>query len=102
MKVWNADELRGFLELTEGGIMSAFIEVSRCGPVAREEKEDDMGDMVKALIFAAVAFVFFTFPSTWLLMLFFGNIGMELSYVATLPLGVLSSVLLSGVLSRPW
>lgn len=61
-----------------------------------------MGDTVKMLIFAAVAFVFFTFPSTWLLMLFFGNLGMELSYVATLPLGVLSSVLLSGVLSRPW
>jgi len=41
-------------------------------------------------------------PSTWLLMLFFGNLGMELSYVAALPLGVLSSVLLGGVLSRPW
>jgi hypothetical protein len=43
-----------------------------------------MGDTLKMLIFAGVAFVFFTFPSTWLLTLFLGNIGMELSYAATL------------------
>lgn len=61
-----------------------------------------MGDNLKMLVFAAVAFVSFTFPSTWLLMLFFGNIGMALSYTATLPLGILASFLLSGVLSRPW
>jgi hypothetical protein len=35
-------------------------------------------------------------------MLFFGNIGWELSYIGTLPMGVLVSVLLGGVLSRPW
>ncbi|MCP4308362.1 MAG: hypothetical protein GY926_25615 [bacterium] len=61
-----------------------------------------MGDLLKTLVFAGVAFVSFTFPATWLLMLFFGNIGLDLSYVATLPLGVLISVLLSGVMSRPW
>ena len=61
-----------------------------------------MGDFLKALIAMALAFVIFTFPSTWLLMLFFGNLGMELSYWATLPLGVLVSVLLSGAMSRSW
>jgi hypothetical protein len=63
-----------------------------------------MGDFLKALIVAAVAFVLFTFPATWLLMLFFGNVapGLGLSYVGTLPLGVVVSVLLGGVTSRTW
>ena len=61
-----------------------------------------MGDFLKGLIVFAVAFALFTVPATWLLMLFFGNIGMELSYVATLPLGILGSVLLGGVTSRTW
>ncbi len=61
-----------------------------------------MGDFLKALVVFAVAFAIFTFPATWLMMLFFGNIGMELSYGATLPLGVLGSVLLGGVTSRGW
>jgi hypothetical protein len=34
--------------------------------------------------------------------LFFGNIGMELAYVATLPLGILVSVVIGGVTSRAW
>ncbi len=49
-----------------------------------------MGDMVKGLLFAGIAFLINTFPATWLLMLFFGNIGMELSYWGSLPLGVLA------------
>ena len=61
-----------------------------------------MGDFLKALVVFVVAFALFTFPATWLLMLFFGNLGMELSYVATLPLGILASVLLCGVTSRTW
>ena len=61
-----------------------------------------MGDFLKSLVFIVIAFAIFTFPATWLLMLFFGNIGMELSYLATLPLGLLVSVLLGGVTSRPW
>ena len=60
-----------------------------------------MGDFLKGLLFVAIAFLIFTFPATWLLMLFFGNIGMELSYWGSLPLGILGSVLLSGALSRP-
>ena len=61
-----------------------------------------MGDFLKGLLFTLIAFAIFTFPATWLLMLFFGNLGMELAYMATLPLGVLGSVLLAGVTSRPW
>jgi len=61
-----------------------------------------MGDFLKALFVFAIAFALFTLPATWLLMLFFGNIGMGLSYVATLPLGILASVLLGGVTSRSW
>lgn len=61
-----------------------------------------MGDFIKAVVVFAVAFAIFTFPSTWLLMLFFGNMGLALSYVATLPLGILVSVLLGGVSSRAW
>lgn len=55
-----------------------------------------MGRMVTMLAMFAVAFIVFTFPATWLLMLFFGNIGMELSYTAVLPLGVIASLLISG------
>lgn len=61
-----------------------------------------MGDFLKALLVSVVAFLIFTFPATWLLMLFFGNIGLQLSYWGTFPLGILVSVLLAGVLSRPW
>lgn len=63
-----------------------------------------MGDFLKALLVALLAFIIFTFPATWLLMLFMGNVapGMELSYVGALPLGVLVSVLLGGVVSRPY
>jgi hypothetical protein len=64
--------------------------------------EVPMADFLKALIVFAVAFALFTLPATWLMMLFFGNIGMELSYVATLPLGILVSVLLGGVTSRTY
>jgi hypothetical protein len=61
-----------------------------------------MGDFLKSVLVFAIAFAVFTFPATWLLMLFFGNLGWGLSYMATLPLGILVSVLLGGVLSRPW
>ena len=48
-----------------------------------------------SLVVAAVLFLIATLPATWLLMLFFGNIDMALSYWATLPLGILLSALLS-------
>jgi len=61
-----------------------------------------MGDFLKAVVVFAIAFALFTLPATWLLMLFFGNLSMDLSYIATLPLGILASVLLGGVTSRTW
>jgi hypothetical protein len=58
--------------------------------------------MFKALLVTFIVFLIATFPATWLLMLFFGNVapGVGLSYWGTLPLGILASGLLAGVSSR--
>jgi len=56
--------------------------------------------VIRALFFGAIFFLIGTFPATWLLMLFAGNVGLQLSYWGTLPLGVLVSLLLAGV-SKP-
>jgi hypothetical protein len=53
----------------------------------------------KALIALVVILFIATFPATWLLMLFLGNIGVNLSYWGTLPLGILVSVLLSAAIT---
>jgi hypothetical protein len=53
--------------------------------------------MIKVLITFAVVFLVATFPATWLLMLFLGNIGTNVSYWGALPLGILVSGLLGGV-----
>jgi hypothetical protein len=53
--------------------------------------------MVKILLTAAAVFLLATFPATWLLMLFLGNLGLGVGYWGTLPLGILVSALLSGV-----
>jgi hypothetical protein len=52
--------------------------------------------MIKAIIFGLIFFLVATFPATWLLMLFFGNVGLAQSYWGTLPIGILVSVLLAG------
>jgi hypothetical protein len=52
--------------------------------------------MIKSLIFGAIFFLVATFPATWLLMLFMGNLGLAQSYWGALPLGILVSVLLAG------
>ena len=56
--------------------------------------------MIKGLIVGILVFLIATFPATWLLMLFLGNLGLGLSYWGTLPLGILVSVLL-GSASAP-
>ncbi|MCZ7534236.1 MAG: hypothetical protein M5U23_12695 [Acidimicrobiia bacterium] len=61
-----------------------------------------MGDFLKSLVAMIVAFAIFTFPATWLFMLFAGNVGWNWGYVEVLPLGILISVLLGGVTSRTW
>ena len=53
--------------------------------------------MFKLLLSALVIFLVATFPATWLLMLFLGNVGLAVGYWGTLPLGILVSALLSGV-----
>jgi hypothetical protein len=56
--------------------------------------------MIKGLLFAIVIFLVATFPATWMLMLFLGNIHANVSYWGALPLGVLVSVLLGGVTAK--
>jgi hypothetical protein len=49
------------------------------------------------LVTAFVVFMIATFPATWLLMLFLGNVmHAGPSYWGTLPLGILVSLLLAG------
>jgi hypothetical protein len=50
--------------------------------------------MLRALIVGVLLFLIATFPATFLLMLFLGNIGVHLSYWGTFPLGILVSVLI--------
>jgi hypothetical protein len=55
--------------------------------------------MIRGLIATLIVFLVATFPATWLLMLFLGNVGLGLSYWGTLPLGILASALLAGASS---
>ena len=54
-------------------------------------------ESIGALALLFVVFLVATFPVTWLLMLFFGNLGTGMSYWGTLPLGILVSALLGGI-----
>lgn len=54
--------------------------------------------MIRVFLIAIVVFLVATFPSTWLLMLFLGNLHLHqhLGYWAVLPLGIIASLLLGG------
>ena len=52
--------------------------------------------MIKLTLTFAVVFLVATFPATWLLMLFMGNVGMALGYWGAFPLGILVSSLIGG------
>ena len=52
--------------------------------------------MIRALLLALVVLLIATFPATWLMMLFLGNVHLDLSYWGTLPLGIILSALLGG------
>lgn len=52
--------------------------------------------MFKTLLVFAVVFLIATFPATWLLMLFLGNVGLTVGYWGVLPLGILVSALIGG------
>ena len=58
--------------------------------------------MIRALLIAAAVFLITTFPATWLLMLFLGNVGVNVSYWGALPLGILVSALIGGVTAGPY
>jgi 4-hydroxybenzoate polyprenyltransferase len=60
----------------------------------REERS-----VIASLLLLIIFFLIATFPATWLLMLFLGNCGLELSYWGTLPLGILVSLLIAGATS---
>lgn len=53
--------------------------------------------MIRAILAFIVVLLVATFPATWLLMLFLGNVGQAVGYWGTLPLGIVVSVLLGGV-----
>ena len=55
--------------------------------------------MIKTLILAIVILLVATFPATWLLMLFLGNVGVGTGYWGVLPLGIIVSALLAGAAS---
>ena len=53
--------------------------------------------MIGMMLTAIVVFMIATFPATWLLMLFLGNVmHVGPSYWGTLPLGIIVSLLLAG------
>ncbi len=51
-------------------------------------------DSFAALLLLGVVFLVVTFPVTWLLMLFLGNVDLNISYWGTLPLGTVVSLLI--------
>jgi hypothetical protein len=57
--------------------------------------------MIKGLLMLIVAFFIATFPATWMLMLFLGNLHTGLSYWGALPLGVLVSAMI-GAATSDW
>jgi hypothetical protein len=58
--------------------------------------------MIKALLVGAVLFLVATFPATWLLMLFLGNVHANVSYWGALPLGIIVSLLIGAASARSY
>lgn len=58
--------------------------------------------MLKFLITFVAVFLIATFPATWLLMLFLGNVGLSVGYWGVLPIGILVSALLGGATATPF
>jgi hypothetical protein len=56
--------------------------------------------MITALLGGLVLLLIATFPATWLLMLFLGNVGANVSYWGALPLGILVSGLIGAAGSQ--
>jgi hypothetical protein len=58
--------------------------------------------MITALLAGLVLLLIATFPATWLLMLFLGSAGVNVSYWGALPLGILASSLIGAAGSRTY
>jgi len=58
-----------------------------------------LAESIAGLVLLFLVFLVVTFPVTWLLMLFIGNIGGDLSYWGTLPLGTVVSMLIGAASS---
>jgi len=56
-------------------------------------------ESIGALALLFIVFLIVTFPVTWLLMLFLGNVGAGLSYWGTLPLGTVVSLVIGAASS---
>jgi hypothetical protein len=52
---------------------------------------------MRLILVGIVVFFVATFPATWLMMLFLGNVHVNTSYWGTLPLGILVSAIIGGV-----
>ena len=60
---------------------------------------EDLLASLASLLLLLFVFLIVTFPVTWLLMLFLGNVGGGLSYWGTLPLGTVVSLLIGATSS---
>jgi hypothetical protein len=63
---------------------------------------EDLLASLASLLMLFFIFLIVTFPVTWLLMLFLGNVGTGLSYWGTLPLGTVVSLLIGATSSSAY
>ena len=63
---------------------------------------EDLLASLASLLLLFFIFLIVTFPVTWLLMLFLGNLGTGLSYWGTLPLGTVVSLLIGATSSSAY
>ena len=63
---------------------------------------EDLFASLASLLLLFFVFLIVTFPVTWLLMLFLGNIGAGLSYWGTLPLGTVVSLVIGATSSSAY
>jgi hypothetical protein len=54
----------------------------------------NLWNLLLSVLMLVVIALIVTLPATWMLMLFLGNIGVNLSYWGTLPLGIVVSLLI--------
>jgi hypothetical protein len=63
---------------------------------------EDLLASLASLLLLFFVFLIVTFPVTWLLMLFLGNVGTGLSYWGTLPLGTVVSLVIGATSSSAY